>query len=122
MAGGGVAVSGDEDGQGEFTMEGGTISGNTAAMGGGGVAAVNMGSSPSFSKAGGGTIYGDTDNTPGGNANTATSGSTGRGHAVFYIVEMDEQYNPVTSYYRDDTLNAGDNISTSNTAANWTKN
>jgi uncharacterized repeat protein (TIGR02543 family) len=117
-AGGGV--------HGGVTMEGGEISGNTASgsytatsyYGGGGVYVDRMASGSSFSKTGG-VIYGDTDitHTAGSAENTATSGV---GHAV---------YSDRGAYYRDTTLNAGDNISTDDTLPansgdslnNWTK-
>jgi uncharacterized repeat protein (TIGR02543 family) len=114
--GGGVQV-----GSGSFTMEGGEISGNSSWRGGG-VAVYDS----SFSKTGG-LIYGDTNNTFGdGNLtdNTATSGNTGGGHAVFYTVYADS----LTEYYRDATLYAGDDIDTdtlptevgpANTVGNW---
>jgi hypothetical protein len=73
-----------------------------------------------FSKTGGGVIYGSDEGSS--LKNTANSGDT-NGHAVFY-----SQYS-VNQYYRDTTLNAGDNISTSGTLPansgdtlnNWTK-
>jgi hypothetical protein len=72
--------------------------------------------SNSFSKTGG-VIYGP--NTANSLKNTTASGASGSGHAVFY-----HDY-----YYRDITLNAGDNISTADTLPgnsgeslnNWTK-
>ncbi|MDR1108149.1 MAG: hypothetical protein LBL19_03850, partial [Spirochaetaceae bacterium] len=83
--------------------------GNTATpttdpdSGGGGVFVYNGGT---FNKTGG-VIYGDTDgtHTAGSTENTATSGNT-YGHAVDYYIDGSN------SYYRDATLNAGDNIST----------
>ncbi|MDR1446315.1 MAG: hypothetical protein LBI90_05400, partial [Treponema sp.] len=118
-SGGGVLVQG-----GNFTMKGGTISGNTASgvfsgsvelwTGSGGGVAVWDGS---FSKTGG-TIYGNT-----GNANVVKTSDSSpvdtMGHAVYY--QTDDSY-----YYRDATLGAGDNISTSQvpssgTQYNWTK-
>jgi hypothetical protein len=89
----------------------------------------------SFSKTGG-TIYGDMDTNPtNGNAmdNTATSpdgGGIPLGHAAIYAesssVDEDWNYNGGTFYYRNGTLNTGDNISTdtlppSGTGSNWTK-
>jgi hypothetical protein len=99
--GGGVYI-----GSGSFTMKDGEISGNSAKRGGG-VFANNA-----FTKTGG-VIYGDDDDTPypgNGNAtdNTATDGNTW-GHAVIYGVS-----GPIY-YYRDETLNATDNISTGDT-------
>jgi hypothetical protein len=63
----------------------------------------------SFTKTGG-IIYGDTDttHTPGSNENTVKYGNTW-GHAVYYYVAYPDYY------YRDATLNAGDNISTGDT-------
>jgi hypothetical protein len=99
--GGGVFVTG-----GSFTMKGGEISGNTASSKGGGVYVDKS----SFSKTGG-VIYGDMDNnhTPGEIENTATSSGDTNGHAVFYQAG---DYPYYTYYYRDATLNAGDDIST----------
>jgi hypothetical protein len=112
VIGGGVFVSGS----GSFTMSGGIISGNTAFSGGG--VFVYSGS---FSKTGG-TINGDGDNshTSGDTENTATYVYPGGGNAVYY----DDGSSNV--YYHDDTLNTGDNISTSQVPAsgtqyNWTK-
>jgi uncharacterized repeat protein (TIGR02543 family) len=105
--GGGVLVWRTTPGSNSFTMEGGEISGNTAAWdeGGGGGIGIS-GHYSSFNKTGG-IIYGDTDgtHTAGSTENTATSGNT-KGHAVYYYVDAS------TGYYRDATLNAGDNIST----------
>jgi uncharacterized repeat protein (TIGR02543 family) len=123
-AGGGVIVTGiDGSDNGSFTMEGGEISGNSTATVGGGVYADLRGN---FSKTGGGVIYGDTDGTPypdNGNAtdNTAKNGNT-NGHAVYY-----NYFSSI--YYRDTTLNTGDNISAGDTLPansgdslnNWTK-
>jgi hypothetical protein len=117
LFGGGVYV-----GNASFTMEGGEISGNSASYFGGGVF---VGSSSSFSKTGG-VIYGDTDgtHTAGSTENTATYGTT-YGHAVDYYYDAGSS----AYYYRDDTLNAGDNISTGDALPanpgdslnNWTK-
>jgi hypothetical protein len=97
-----------------------TVSGAGNYSGGGGVY-VNGNNAISFSKTGG-VIYGDTDGTPypnNGNAtdNTAKNGNT-RGHAVYH-----HYYD---GYYRDTTLNAGDNISAdtlpdSGAGYGWTK-
>jgi hypothetical protein len=115
MSGG--KISGNEAGQGggvyvrnngSFTMTGSAvISGNTAGNSGGGVWVNGDGN---FSKTGG-IIYGDTDNIPyptNGNAtdNTAKGVYPGSGNAVYY--------NKDNGYYRDTTLDAGDNISTKN--------
>jgi hypothetical protein len=120
-SGGGVYVAGSgyENRRGSFTMSGGEISGNsvtggTTTSGGGGVY-VDSGNSGNFSKTGASVIYG---NTGGAKANTVTEGDT-LGHAVSYG----------STYYRDATLNAGDNISTDDTlpensgdtVGNWTK-
>jgi hypothetical protein len=114
--GGGVRI----ESSGEFSMEGGEISGNTAGEKGGGVYVDDENSS--FSKTGG-TIYGDTDNThtPNSDENTATSGNT-NGHAVYYRAPSGGS----NQYYRNATLDTGDNISTdtlpaSGTGDNWTK-
>jgi uncharacterized repeat protein (TIGR02543 family) len=118
--GGGVDVSG------AFTMSGGEISGNTAGDGGGvavfGTKVVMGIDGGSFSKTGG-LIYGDTDaiHTPGSTENTAKYGNTG-GHAVYYETNSG-------NYYRNATLDTGDNISTGDTlpatsgqtVGNWTK-
>ncbi|MDR1419717.1 MAG: hypothetical protein LBI86_05045 [Treponema sp.] len=112
---------------GSFTMEGGAISGNTASTGGGVylAGAYWSGDACSFSKTGG-IIYGNTGDV---NANVAKDSGTAtpvdtEGHAVFYGY-MDED-SILTFYYRDTTLNPGDNISTdtlpsSGTGYNWTK-
>jgi hypothetical protein len=103
--GGGVAVYG-----GSFTMTGGEISGNTGNYGGG----VFIKDPGSFSKTGG-IIYGKEGNPT---DNTAISGGI-FGHAVCYG-------DTATRYYRNTTLNVGDDISTaqlpaSGTGYNWTK-
>jgi hypothetical protein len=114
--GGGVYVS-----TGSFTMEDGKISGNTSGYGGG----VYVAGNGSFSKTGNSVIYGDMDGNPdNGNTtdNTAKKGNT-NGHAVYYY----KDYSSV--YYRDDTLDEEDDISTSDTLPgtwgqtlnNWTK-
>ena len=102
--GGGVYVNNN----GSFTMSGGFVSGNTstytgtiASYGGGGVYVYTNGS---FSKSGGGIIYGN-DTTVEEDKNTA-SGSGFRGQAVYYYVSTS------TIYYRDTTLDTGDDIST----------
>jgi hypothetical protein len=108
----GAKISGNTNGgnaggvvsQGSFTMYGGIISGNTGLIGG-----VMVLSGP-FIKTGG-IIYGNTGDS---NANVSTNGNT-YGHAVLYA-----------DYYRDTTLDTGDNISTSalpasGTEFNWTK-
>jgi hypothetical protein len=113
-SGGGVFVYGS------FDMTGGAISGNSAAYSGGGV---YVAYGP-FTKTGG-IIYGDDDaaHNPGDIDNTATYGDTW-GHAVYYDSGSGE-------YYRNDTLYAGDNISTDpgtlpaggsgDTEGGWTK-
>jgi uncharacterized repeat protein (TIGR02543 family) len=114
--GGGVYVS-----DGDFAMSGGEISGNSATSYGGGVYLQNN-DNGYFSKTGGGVIYGS--NTTGSLRNTAGHGNTW-GHALYYQAG---DY-PYTFYYRDTTLNAGDNISTDDTlpddsgqtVGNWTK-
>jgi hypothetical protein len=88
-------------------MEGGTISGNTGVLGGG------VGVWGRFSKTGG-TIYGS-DASPTSLKNTATSGNT-NGHAVHY-----EDSGGSNQYYRNDTLDAGEDISTGDLSVNWTK-
>jgi hypothetical protein len=141
--GGGVFVSG-----GSFTMEGGEISRNsTTSYGGGGVyvmagsftmsgtakisgnsggggGGVDVFAGSSFSKTGNSVIYGDNDGIPfpdNGSVtdNTAKGGNTG-GHAVYYLKDSGNRY------YRDTTLNAGENISTETvpdygTDYGWTK-
>jgi hypothetical protein len=105
--GGGVAVRGGSN----FIMEGGEISGNTANYGGGGVGVFYE---DSFSKTGG-VIYGDNDGDPdNGNTtdNTAKYGNS-NGHAVSYFVDG-------YKYYRDATLETGDNISTGDTLPPYT--
>jgi uncharacterized repeat protein (TIGR02543 family) len=122
--GGGVCMSG------AFTMNGGEISGNTASHEGGGVWVTNHGGA--FIKTGG-IIYGDspanTTHTPDSTANTATrTTDIGKnGHAVFlhrYVSPNDY------CYYRNETLEASDNINTDTntlpansgqTVGNWTK-
>jgi hypothetical protein len=95
--GGGVRT----DNSGTFTMSGGTISGNTASgLGGGGVHAY----SGAFTKAGGGIIYG---NDAAAELKNTASGSNG--HAV---------YGP-SGKKRNTTLDADDNISTTDTTTNW---
>jgi hypothetical protein len=100
--GGGVAVTGG----GQFTMQGGTVNGNTA-KGGGGVFTIGE-----FTKTGNAVIYGDTDNihTPGSTENAATDGD---GHAVYWQ-RQDGSYKR-----RDSTLGPGVNISTNNPVTNW---
>jgi hypothetical protein len=109
--GGGVEVNGSGS---RFTMSGtANISGNITNTNGGGVLITEGGS---FEKNGGGTI-GDYRN------NIASGDTTTHGHAVFYNVG-DGDY-----YYRDDKLDTGDDISTSDplptspgaTIGNWTK-
>jgi uncharacterized repeat protein (TIGR02543 family) len=98
--GGGVLVE-----SGSFTMTGGEIYGNSTTGGRGGGVAVGA----SFNKTGG-VIYGN--NAAGNKANgvplknTATADTYG--HAVYW-----------SGYYRDTTLNVGDNISTSDTGSGW---
>jgi hypothetical protein len=112
-SGGGVCIY---DSSGVFTMSGGEISGNSANSGGG--VFVNLGS---FSKTGGGVIYGS-DAADSSLKNTAGSGDT-NGDAVYYVVDNSN------GYYRNTTLNAEDDISTSDklpstkgeTLNNWTK-
>jgi uncharacterized repeat protein (TIGR02543 family) len=112
--GGGVSVNNSAS----FTMSGGKISGNSGNRGGG-VSVVN---NSSFSKTGNSVIYGDTNADPDdGNAtdNTAKYGNSG-GHAVYYFKDHGN------SYYRDTTLNTGENISTETvpdygTGSGWTK-
>jgi uncharacterized repeat protein (TIGR02543 family) len=108
--GGGVLINNNAS----FIMEGGKIYNNTASSGGG----VLINNNASFSKTGG-VIYGS--EAEASLKNTATDGNT-NGHAVCYVVGS----NPYTYYYRDLTLNTGDNISTgtlpgSGTEHNWTK-
>ena len=116
--GGGVFVY-----SGTFAMSGGEISGNTSGSHfyGGGVC-VTSGST--FTKTGGGVIYGyDSSDASNTLWNKASYGNT-YGHAVYY--------SPGSSvyYYRDTTLEAGDDISTgslpptaeaSYDATNWIK-
>ena len=85
-------------GNGTFIMTGGTISDNTTIYYGGGVWCANG----NFSKTGG-IIYGN--DVAAGLKNTATI----QGHAVFY--------DKVSTFFRNTTLGASDNISTSNTGA-----
>jgi hypothetical protein len=105
---------------GNFTMSGGTISGNMASSSyGGGVYAYN---NPTFTKTGG-AVYGDTDNiASNGNAtdNTATAATNPgtNGHAVFYQQGTSPNY---TYYYRNEDLTGADNISTADLQTNWTK-
>ncbi|MDR1278146.1 MAG: hypothetical protein LBK02_05305 [Treponema sp.] len=111
--GGGVYAFG-----GDFIMNGGDISGNTAKSGGG----VYFNSSGFFTKTGG-TIYGDANRThnTGDIENTATSVDS-PGHAVRYTAGS-------SSYFCNETLNTGDNISTEDnmplvsgqTQGKWTK-
>jgi predicted outer membrane repeat protein len=105
-SGGGVYVHS----LGTFTMsDSAVISGNTASGYGGGVYV----DSGTFTKSGGSVIYGDfpanttTAQTAGPNANTATNTyTTGEnGHAVLY-------YNGTNAFYRNNTLDTGDNITT----------
>jgi hypothetical protein len=113
--GGGVSVY-----SGTFKMSGGTISGNSAKLYGGGVYVYDNGGS--FNKTEG-FIGGDNDNTPhpgNGNAtdNTVKDNASGQGHAVYYLKSP--------GYYRDKTLESGDNISTNTVPLsgidyNWTK-
>jgi hypothetical protein len=108
-AGGGVFV------QNTFNMSGGTVSGNTAVSSyseGGGVALLNPIVSR-FTKTGG-IIYGydavDPDNANWNICKTSGGGAIRDkyGHAAYY------PENASSYYYRDLTLNAGDNISTTN--------
>jgi hypothetical protein len=113
--GGGVIVNHD----GAFTMNGGEISGNYVTPGstggsgaGGGVAIVN---NSSFSK-NGGVLY--------GNDSAATDNTAPGANAVWYV--PGDPYLSNTYYYRETTLNGGDNISTNTvpnagTGYNWTK-
>jgi uncharacterized repeat protein (TIGR02543 family) len=100
-----------------FEMEGGEISGNSAANYGGGVyVSSNSNTSGSFNKTGGGVIHGS--DAAGSLKNTAWGNTYG--HGVYYY------YSSGNGYYRNATLNAGDNISTavlpgSGTGDNWTK-
>jgi hypothetical protein len=108
-SGGGVYV----DGGGKFTVsDSAEISGNTADSLGGGVYVIGA---ATFNKTGG-TIYGDSDNDPDNdNAtnNTSKGSYPGSGNAVYYN-------NGVGGiYYRNATLNTGDDISTFNTGTNW---
>ena len=114
--GGGVDV---RDG-GSFEMSGGVIRGNRTAGNqsryGGGVSITDTGSS--FVKTGGGTIFGN--NALPEEANNAAPGNTW-GHAVFYAFGG--------PFFRDTTLEEGDDISTSlvpplpagTTQFNWTR-
>jgi hypothetical protein len=109
-------------GSGNFTMTGRTISENTANFGGGVYVIVGT-----FIKTGG-TVYGDlpanTTHTPGSNENTATVATNPgtNGHAV--MLSIYPNY-----YYRNETLNTGDNISSTDTlpttsgqtVGKWTK-
>jgi hypothetical protein len=114
-SGGGVFVS---NGAG-FTMEGGEISGNTAGLSGGGVYVTGNGSS--FTMSGGKITNNYTSGSGGGvyvigNGASFTmeageiSGNTasGTGHSVYYTDGSD-------AYYCNDTLNSGQDISTSDT-------
>jgi uncharacterized repeat protein (TIGR02543 family) len=104
-----------------LTMRAGaTIRDNSAASSGssGGGVAVYLGT---FNKTGG-IIYGDADGTHTAGSTENTAGTT-YGHAVYYYVDNSNEY------YRDATLNAGDNISTGDALPansgdslnNWTK-
>jgi hypothetical protein len=133
MIGGGVGVVG-----GTVAMDAGTISGNTALYGGGvGIIGANSGmgiTGGNFDKTGG-TIYGDTDSNPNNsnaedNTATSTEGGAFWGHAVLYLADFtvggDGNLIPATWYYRNETLNTTDAISTSTlpasgTGDNWTK-
>jgi hypothetical protein len=98
VEGGGVWIVG-----GSFTMSGtAKISGNSVSNKGGGVCIYTG----SFSKSGGGIIYGYSD-SPGALRNKAHNGDDTWGHAVYF-------YNAagIHEYYRDTTLDAGDDIST----------
>jgi hypothetical protein len=113
----GVTDSNNKAYIGSFEMSGGEISGNNTANSysssrGGGVyigynSTKNGFVSGSFSKTGGGVIYGSDEGTT--LKNTANGDTSG--HAVFYSTYNNQNYNHY-SYYRDTTLNAGDNIST----------
>jgi hypothetical protein len=127
--GGGVFVNNEDDDiedstTATFTMTNGTISGNTAERGGG----VSIEHEALFSKTGNSIIYGDTDktHTPGNNENTGTSDEhLYTGHVVWYHISSHNDY------FCDDTLNSGNNISTSdqlptnsgpaNKLGNWIK-
>jgi uncharacterized repeat protein (TIGR02543 family) len=122
--GGGVYVNNDDDDiedstTATFTMSDGTISDNTAGRGAG----VWIQDGASFSKTGNSIIYGDTDKTytPGNDENTGTASThTYTGHAVWYHASASH------NYYRNATLNSGDNINTSNVPSggsgyNWTE-
>jgi hypothetical protein len=117
--GGGVQVK-----NGTFTMKDGQILDNTATGGYGGGGGVYVTNS-AFTKTGG-TIYGDASNIhkQGSTANTATSplGGSKYGHAVF-LEKPNKEY-----YYRNETLEVSDNITTDTlpatsgeTKGNWTK-
>jgi hypothetical protein len=133
---GSAEISGNEAGDngggvyvldGTFTMSGSAeISGNKAGSQGGGVYVFGG----TFTKSGSSVIYGDspaattTAQTAGPDANTATRTSDPgkNGHAVFY-------YSGTNSFYRNETLNIGDNPDTatdtfpttsSQTAGCWT--
>jgi hypothetical protein len=111
-------------------MSDGTISGNTAGSGGG----VNI--HDGIFTMTGGIIYGDspadtiTPQNSGPNANTAIStyppNSIGKlGHAVMYFTGS---FSSDPSYYRNEDLGTGDNISTTDTLPaagqtdnNWTR-
>jgi hypothetical protein len=84
-----------------FIMRGGEISGNTGGLGGG----VRI--TGSFSKTGDSIIYGDTKttHTPGSIENTSADSTGTGGHAALMGL--------YTFYYRNATLNAGDDISPS---------
>jgi hypothetical protein len=133
-SGGGVYVV-----SGTFTMNNGEISGNTAATSGGGVyvssygtldmsggkISGNMGASGggvyvdrrTFTKTGGGVIYGD--NASEANKNTATdSANSGKnGHAVLYVGSNSGYPFTSTYFYRNATLDTGDDISTDGVTA-----
>jgi hypothetical protein len=89
--GGGVHVAG----MGNFTMLGGTISGNEANTGGG----VYVDNSGTFTKSGNSTIYGDDDttHTPNSTENTARYGAN-NGHAVYVVSGPKKRNSPAGGY------------------------
>jgi hypothetical protein len=96
---------------GTFTMNGGTIGGNTATFGGG----VQVTPIGTFTKTGG-TIYGN-DGTANANCATNMVGGTPDGHAVCVDKHTDS---PPRDYDRNATAGPSVNLSTANlSSANW---
>jgi hypothetical protein len=127
IGGGGVSVGYGSS----FTMNGGEISGNTAGGGYGGYGDGNgggggvwvHGANAAFTKSGG-IIYGQTGDARANIAKNATADPVNTwGHAVFYL-DGGGYY-----YYRDTSLYANENISTTDTLpansgdtlGNWTR-